>query len=370
MGVDPSLRIGLIARADDRGLGHQTWEMYRHLHPARTLVVRVPASEAAGFAPRLDRFAADDTVTVCDLGADGGLPPAAVAWLVAGCDVIVSAETLYDWSIVETARARGVASVVQLNPELWPHARHEHLPHPSVWWAPTTWRLETLPAGVRHVPVPVPVDRWPNVAASPGVADPSRPLAVLHVAGHAAAGDRNGTKLLAKAVGSTRQPMTVTVVSQDRVCRHQWPRRPHLEVRVVTGSTGDYWDLYAGHDVVVIPRRYGGLCLPALEAQAAGAAVVMPGCSPQVQDWPAVVTVKARQRGRLATQGGMLSLVETDPRALGTLLDRAAKDRALVAGWQAAGRAWAERNSWAERHESYVAELRHAVDVERARAGV
>jgi hypothetical protein len=39
------MRLGLIARADNRGLGQQTWAVQRNLHPAKTMVVDCPSMQ-------------------------------------------------------------------------------------------------------------------------------------------------------------------------------------------------------------------------------------------------------------------------------------------------------------------------------------
>jgi len=57
------VKVGLIARADDRGLGIMCWEFHRAMRPHATLVVREPGAEARGFQPHLDRY--PDATVVC-----------------------------------------------------------------------------------------------------------------------------------------------------------------------------------------------------------------------------------------------------------------------------------------------------------------
>ena len=40
-------------------------------------------------------------------------------------------------------------------------------------------------------------------------------------------------------------------------------------VNVRIGGVANYWDAYDGYDALVLPRRYGGLCLPVQEGMAA-----------------------------------------------------------------------------------------------------
>ena len=53
-----------------------------------------------------------------------------------------------------------MATVCQVNPEFYRHDG-EAWSHPSAWWAPSPWMLDSLPDGTRLVPVPVATDRFP-----------------------------------------------------------------------------------------------------------------------------------------------------------------------------------------------------------------
>jgi glycosyltransferase involved in cell wall biosynthesis len=340
------VKVGLIARADDRGLGHMTWEFHRHLAPARTLVVREPGAEARGFAPHLDRY--PDGLVV---RFDGGmLPEAEVRDWLQGLDVLYSAETFYDWHLVQWAAEAGVATVLHLMPEF----HHHHVPPTTAVWAPTPWRLQHLPAYTQLVPVPVATDRFPEAA-------PARAgqLRVLHTAGHRAAADRNGTTQLLQALRRTRQPMTVRLATQDAALpKAQLPANVTLATEV--GGTADYWDLYADADVLVLPRRYGGLCLPVQEAMAAGLAVVLPDCSPN--DWWPALRVTGSQRGNITTAAGQLPLFAADPRRLAAVLDQLATDEELLEAAQLGARAWASLHSWQALAPVYRTELERAAE--------
>lgn len=349
------MRVGLVGRADNRGLGVQSWEFYRALQPHAVLCVDEPGSRRLGFTPDFGRYPG---CRISPLDTDDWtLPLDDIRWLVEQVDVIYAAETLYDWRIVAEARERCVATVVHLNPEFYKHPG-SGLPHPTVWWNPTTWRMDDMPRGCRHVPVPVAVDRFtPNQPAD-------GPLRVLHVAGHQAAADRNGTRIVADAIRLLRQPAHVRVICQDQ--RLQFRCRPpkHVTVDVVTGGVANYWDLYHDCDLLVLPRRYGGLCLPAQEAQAAGVVVVMPDVEPQRTVWPTVRRVPAQVRGRFHTHSGVLRLAETDPAHIARAIDRYAKNRVLLAQHSHEALEWAQSASWGALAPMYRDELWRAVETE------
>jgi hypothetical protein len=343
------LRVGLLARADDRGIGIQTWEFARNLEVERILVVREPGAERKGFMPRFDRYPDAETVTFDP--RTGTLPVDHMEEFLDGLDVVYMVETPYDFRLFTLAEQAGVATVVHANPEFW-RWDDPTLPRPTVWWLPTKWRADELPSECEIVPVPVPTA--PEIPR-----EDDGPLTALHVAGHRAAGDRNGT---------TTVFQTLRYLRSDRLrfrLECQDPRLPavrssRVPVERHLGGRADRWDLYAGADVLVLPRRYGGLCLPVLEAIAAGVVPVLPAVSPN-EDWPAVTT-PATFRGTLRTPGGEIPLAQTDPRRLAATLDDLADDEDRLLGALAEVEEFRRHQDWAALSGSYRAALSDAAD--------
>ena len=338
----------MLARSENRGLGIQGWEFYRHVKPDRTLLVDM-GELARGFDLFPERF---PDATVAEF-RDGMFDEALVRGWLEGLDVVFTAETFYDWRMIDWARSMGVATVVQVNPEFYRHAVDE-LPEPTVWWAPSPWRMNHLPDTARLVGVPIAGDRFPM-----RIPERDGPVRFLHVAGHRAAGDRNGTLQLLQALRVLRQPMTVRLLTQDP----KLPRlRPQRAVVVETETRGrpNYWDLYSDADMLVMPRRYGGLCLPVQEAMACGLGVVMTDTSPN--DWWPTIRVRGGNRGVLNTGTGPVRMFAATPRALGETLDRLAKNPAEVLTSQQAGLEWAEAHTWDAMLPQYVDELERAAD--------
>ena len=351
-----SLRVGMLARCEDRGLGIQTWEWYRHIEPDRTLLVEM-GDRARNFRQSPERYP-DATRVV--LGGDDRLDEATVrAWL-RGLDVVYTAETFYDWRIVEWANDLGVATVCHVNPEFYVHRVRPDLTAPTRWWNPTSWRMGTLPKGARHVPVPIATDRWPDARDRivDRVAKGDR-IRFLHVVGHPAAADRNGTRLFLSAVRRTTAAFDVGLSTQSgRLPAMRWPKA--VRWSTTTDSVDNYWRLYDDADVLVIPRRYGGLCLPALEAMGAGLAVVMPAVSPQVDDWPPVRTVPTTARGSIDTPAGRVPLHDVAVGALTSLLDEWAQDQPGTRAEGLRARLWAEGRSWDRLRPEIVGALRES----------
>lgn len=336
------MRFGLIARADDRGLGIQTWEIARHLRPDRVLVVQMPADQEQLVQPDVTRFL-DIVDQVAVVHAESMGDPSAVDPWLHGLDVVYSAETFYDWRFCDRARRLGVRTVLHCNPEFWKHWRPEHQgdPLPDVIWTPTDWQLDhpNMPKVDRVVPMPVPIDRWPEPRECE-----SGPIRFLHINGHNAMADRNGTRALFMAMRRMTQPAVVTVTTQRQVLTAPGRLPRHVAYRRVLGNQADYWSLYPGHDVLVLPRRYGGLCLPANEAAGAGLALVLPDVSPNAH-WPGpkIPTTGARQ---LDVPLGLIDCHEPDIAQLTATLDALAADPDLVRVTQQLSRDWAVKHSW------------------------
>lgn len=342
------MKIGAVVRAEDRGIGIQSWEFCRAMHPERVLVIDM-GELAGGFPPHLDRYPGA-TVVHYDRGQ---LPEGQVREWLRGLDVVFTVETFYDWRLPRWADEAGAATVVQLNPEFMRPV--EELPSvPTRWWAPTTWRLEHLPPETRVVPVPVADDRFP-------FRPPERAgqLRVLHVAGHRAMADRNGTQVVLQATPRLAN-MHLTIISQDPG-RLGAPRgRGTLRVSVRTGGVTDYWQLYAGQDVLVLPRRYGGLCLPVQEAMAAGLAVVMSDAEPQRSTWPVLTVPSAMGPPKHRCPGGRLALANARPDQLSSALNRLGRDPEALVKLQEASVAWAKANRWSALRPLYEQEFADA----------
>lgn len=342
------MKLGVVARAEDRGISIQTWEFCRAMSPERVLLVEM-GELARGFEVHHDRYSGATAVHY----DRGELPERIVREWLDGLDVVFAVETFYDWRLPGWAADVGAATVCQVNPEFM--RPPEELPsRPTKWWAPTPWRLEHLPPDTRVVPVPVADDRF-----SFRRPDRAECLRVLHVAGHRAMADRNGTMLLLEGLGRVAPPTRVRVITQDAQLRGP-RRRGGATVELVTGGVPDYWRLYEDHDVLVMPRRYGGLCLPVQEAMASGLAVVMSDAEPQRSTWPVVTVQTAQGPPRLRCPGGRLSLANARPEAIARAINELATDEIHLRTCQDASLAWAEAHRWSAMRPVYEQELADA----------
>ncbi len=320
------MRLGLWgARCEPRGLGYLTRAVHDHLQPDRTAVVDMGA-HTAQFPSRWDWYPDATRVRYGEVDEQ-----ATRRWL-RGLDVVWAAETFYDDRVPGWAAEEGVRSVVYTMPEFhrWPLPG---LRGPDVVWNPTCWRQHVL-SDARVVPLPVEVAPDRRLRTEPRF---------VHVAGHRAAKDRAGTRLLLAALRWVTTPAEVVIVTQD--AHMPSPRYRHARLDVVLGGTDDRWDLYGLGDVMLAPRRYGGLSLPNHEAASSGLALVLPDVAPHRETWPGVY-VPGKVHAFFATAGGMTDLFAVDVRALAGVIDGLVREPGRMADLSAASLAWAMAHSW------------------------
>jgi glycosyltransferase involved in cell wall biosynthesis len=302
-------RLGLIARADNRGLGQQTWSVYRALKPHKTLVVNVPSQQPLPL--RMERFPNSQV-------AQGFPTRADIEQFLDGVDVVYTAETGYGQHLWDVAEERGIRTVLHVNYEFW-----NVEDRPTVWAAPTLWHLEDLPAGTVHLPVPIEEDRL-HVYSPPPVAKH-----FLHIVGRPAIHDRNGTPDLFDALQYVRSNVAVTVACQQRGYAEDLQRNyripANVTVTIRSTDVANYWENFFGSHAVLMPRRFGGLCLPAQEAVGSGLPVIMPDVSPN--GWlPSRWLVPAYHAGSFQAKQPV-DLYNVDPKAFAEKIDRLAQDQ-------------------------------------------
>lgn len=325
------MRIGLIARADNTGLGIQTWEFAQHMQPAKTLVVDISHLKRNTHYP--DRFPGAHVVR--------GFPTERqFRDFLDDVDVVFTCETPYGPWLYPMAEARGIPVVLQYNYEFLDLTAGS----PTVLAAPTTWHFNDVDhPNHQRLPVPIATERFPRRDA------PATAARFLHVAGRPAVHDRNGTADLLDALRLVRAPIEVTITCQDRqyvgglLSSRAMPANVRLTVKTIDAQ--NYWDLYAGQDALIMPRRFGGLCLPVNEALGAGIPVIMPDVSPNDTMVPTEWLVPATRTGEFHVRQ-TIELHTVDHAALADRLDQFATDSAFYRRSTDCAMALADANSW------------------------
>lgn len=330
------MSFALIGRCDAGGLATITQEVYRHLTPARTLVLDVAGARRGDCNRGL--YGDDETVLAAPFA--GALPASAVEWLCAvGVDTLYSAETCYDDAVLRAARANGIRTIVHAMPELAPWAdgappSPPSSPKPSELLIPTGWRAHTL-LGARWLPIPVARDRLPFRARD-------RAAHLFHVTGSAML-DRNGTNLLLAALGHVEQRCRLTIRTERPL---RIPTGTRVDVTVIDARAGHYWEVYPPDiDLLVMPRRYGGLSLPVQECASLGVPSIVLDQDPYAST-PFTTTVGSTRSRPAQMKGGTVPVFDADPRALAAEIDRLVAGARLVHALSGAADVWADAHRW------------------------
>jgi hypothetical protein len=338
------MSFALVGRCDGSGLASMSVEAHRHLHPARTLLIDL--GERGRGDCSVESYVAHQYqgMEIYQTTFAGGLPTRALEWFCGpGVDTIYVPEYLYDSRLLPMAKQAGIRVVVHAMPELAPWATtapqqlERSAPRPELA-IPTRWREDTLP-GARLLPVPVARDRLPYRQRTS--------VTHLHHVTGAAMLDRAGSAILLAALPHVTRDCLLTIRTERELII---PPAPHVDVEVLTDRTENYWESYPEMDLLVVPRRYGGLSLPFQEAASLGVPTLMLDSDPYASA-PFAITIPSKPGRDAPMKGGIVPVFDADPRDLALMIDRAVVGelRETIASLSLGANAWAERHAWDSR---------------------
>lgn len=288
------MRIGLIARSDRTGLGNQTRNLARMLRPDEIMLIDSTRFNHNEQHP--DMYATYSVTTI-----DGFPTDAQVTNWLRGIDVVITCEIFYNRNFVDIARKMGVKTINQFNWEFLDYLREPNLALPDKLVAPSKWHLEEarrLWGNVEYLPTPVFVDDFKEVKELNYARTGKKRF--LHIMGRGAVNDRNGTLDLIEAMRYSREDFELVIKTQspDGLPLMGFDNR----ITVDTTSPENEVDLYRDFDAMILPRRYGGQCLPMTEALCAGLPVLMTNVSPNGDFLLPYWLSEATNRGRFMTR--------------------------------------------------------------------
>jgi glycosyltransferase involved in cell wall biosynthesis len=299
------MKIGLIAFSTDTGLGNQTFAFYKHMQPHKTLVVDL--NKFNNMPTHHERFTDNPHG---DVRISYGIPDCeAMDWLSDDVDLLFVCETPLNYCLFEKAKAKNVPVVLQYNYEFLDYLNSDK-PAPTVLAAPSIWHKKDVES-LNIAPVidlPVPVD-----ASIVERREINECRTIIHTAGKQAIHDRNGTIAFIQAALKCGHKFKFKIYAQelDGTTRTLIQKaQQHIDLELVT-NTANYLDQYKDGDVLVIPRKYGGLCLPMQEALAHGIPVIMPDIEPNDYRLPKQWLVKADKKDSFMTRT-QIDIFETD----------------------------------------------------------
>lgn len=261
------MTIGAMVYSSNTGLGIQSRSFYNHIKPDRVMVVDISGLNKM----KTHHEWYPDAFCITD-----GFPTnKEIDRFLRGLDVLFVIETPLNYQMFKRAMEFGVKTVLQYNYEMIDYFEHPSWALPDVFAAPTSWNLQDIQDrffGVEMLPVPIETDV--------PIKEPKHFQTFLHIAGRPAVADRNGTNIFLQAASLLKNTGMRFVV---RIQDEEYGREIQAAYPFVIVHIGDVEEtdrLYEEGDVLVMPRKFGGLCLPVHEALARGIPVIMPNCSP------------------------------------------------------------------------------------------
>lgn len=310
------VRVAVIARMDDSGLGHQTRDLVRALNPDK--VIAVDFTFYNGFKQYPELYKNYNTKYI-----EGFIQDKDVIEICQDVDIVLTAETFYNNNFIEIANQRNVKTFSQVNYEFFEPLSNRRLLIPTKILMPSYWHLQDMknmtdPGRVWYLPPPTFVDDFDEVREVNY--NRSGKKRFLHVAGKMAANDRAGTLDLIECLGHSKEDFELVIkiqVGDIPYCRDQRVTFDH-------SFPEDERELYRDFDAMVQPRRYGGLNLPMNEALSAGLPVIMTRISPNDQVLLTHWLAGANPRGSFMARTN-IDLYSAGPMDLAARLDEFAR---------------------------------------------
>jgi hypothetical protein len=305
------MRIGLIARSDNSGLGNQTRELAYMLNPDKILLIdSTPFNQNTQNVEWYKDYKVTTNI--------GFIKDRTALDFLKDLDLVISCEIFYNKKFPVLARQAGVKTVLQYNYEFLDNLQNPDLSLPDILLSPSKWNIEDVVAkfgnscGVIHLPPPTRHELFKN--ARDLNSKPNKKL--LHIAGKIAVKDRNGTDTVIEMMKHSKQDFTLEIRSQVKLNYKIDDDR----IKIITDDVKSQEDLYSGYDAMVLPRRYAGLCLPMNEALLSGLPVFMTDISPNNQVLPSEWLVASYRTDELMTRT-MLDVYSADPVQLAAKID-------------------------------------------------
>jgi len=306
------MRLGIIARSDNTGLGNQTRELVNMLNPDKILLIDSTPFNKNNQHP--------EWYSEYNCIKSHGFPSSQqIKLFLNDIDVVLSCETFYDQNFIKYANQRNVKTILQYNYELFGHLSNPNQPLPTVLLSPSIWQIEHIKkmfgskTKVIHLPPPTNESLFSKVKENNLSKSHNR---VLHIAGKKAAKDRNGTETVIEMLKYSKENYELVIRSQSQIETNI--KDPRLKIEI--GNPENREDMYDGFDAMVLPRRYAGLCLPMNEALLSALPVFMTNVSPNNFILPSDWLVRSDSIGTIRTKV-RLELFEADPRELAKKID-------------------------------------------------
>ena len=308
------MRLGIIARSDNTGLGNQTMELVKMLNPDKILLIN---SYSFNNNKQHPEWYQDYNV----MQTVKGMPKTnEIVAFLEGLDVVISCETFYHLELVDRAKKQGIKTILQYNYELFGNLANPDWTLPDFLLAPSIWNLDIVmekfgsKTKVMHLPPPTDHSLFNEAREINLSKDHKR---ILHIAGKKAAKDRNGTDSIFEMIKHCKEDFELVIKSQTPMNYDFKDSRIKIEI----GNPDNRQDMYTGFDAMVLPRRYAGLCLPMNEALMSALPVFMTDISPNNAILPQQWLAESKKIDTFRTKS-MVDVYNVSPQKLGNVVDK------------------------------------------------
>ena len=317
-------KLSMIVYDTTTGLGYQTREFFNLLKPDKILLVNLNDYNGLPLQGFYHQFRNKRIVRGIPTSED-------LEWLTDDVDNVFIIETPLNYDLFRIANIKNVKVFMQYNYEFMQILRNTNLGHPDVLIAPTVWHYEDVDRyakamNIEHVQINVPVYKPYKVRVN-------RTYRIFHIGGRVAEQDRNGTSIFLDVVRyigkQQRFDLYLLKPRDDKTSRlfHDTGIKSKIDELLRDGynlhvywDTPSRWSMYRDGGVMLLPRRYGGLCMPMIEALSLAIPVLMPNISPNNYYLPKNFLYEATKGHTLSTLGEYGS-VETYNSSIESILD-------------------------------------------------
>lgn len=307
------MRLGIIARSDNTGLGNQTRELVNMLNPDKILLI--DSSHFNGNQQHPEWYEGYNYRKT-----SVGMPTMKeYTRFLQDIDVVLSCETFYSPSFIDLAKKNNVKTILQYNYELFGHMNSPHLTLPDVLLSPSLWNIEIVQqmfgdkTKVIHLPPPTTTSIFDQARSNNLSKTHNR---ILHIAGKKAAKDRNGTESILEMMSHSKSNFELVIKTQTNLNIKSKDSR----ITIDTDNIKNREDLYSGYDAMILPRRYAGLCLPMNEALISGLPVFMTDISPNNIILPNKWLIPSEKTGSFQTKS-MVNVYSAEPDKFARIVD-------------------------------------------------
>jgi glycosyltransferase involved in cell wall biosynthesis len=306
------MRLGIIARSDNTGLGNQTRELVKMLNPDRILLIDSRSFNSNKQHP--EWYAEYQVIKT------NGFPKGSeISAFLREVDVVLSCETFYNTDFATYAKKKNVKTILQYNYEFLENVSKPDAPLPDIFLAPSLWNLDKMielfgnKTIIKHLPPPTDASLFDAVRENNMSKNHNR---LLHIGGKKAARDRNGTETVIEMLKYSKTDYELVIKTQtplDIKCDDS-------RLTIDTGNPENREDMYDGYDAMLLPRRYAGLCLPMNEALLSGMPVFMTNLMPNSAILPPEWLINAEKIDQFRAKS-MIDVHAGDPKHLAKLVD-------------------------------------------------